>query len=90
MNIIQHKCTDEGEVQFPPVRPLPAITFAFVFNAMALNGRLFPAVLKTCSRCNKAKPEDQFDRNGARLYTHCKSCRLDKAQEARAKMRKKT
>ena len=90
MNIIQHKCCHEGEVQFPPVRELPALTFGFMFSTMALNGSLFPIVTKTCSRCNKAKPEDQFDKSGTRLYSHCKACRLDKAREKRAKMRKKT
>ena len=90
MNIIQHKCTDEGEVQFPPVRPLPAITFAFVFNAMALNGSLFPTTTKYCACCKQDKQESQFDRNGARLYSYCKECRKIRAQADRAKKRKKS
>ena len=31
--------------------------------------------MKTCTKCNESKPEQEFDKKGKGLCSHCKTCR---------------
>lgn len=78
MEIRRNVFLNEGE-NWPEIKPLPALTFAWAFENLVL-GPSVPKAERThkrCPQCQQTLPLERFSRNGrGYLRSECNKCRV--------------